>query len=58
MMPTILRLMGRIDDTNQPDAALYKLGYRRFPGRVIKEIANGQTSPARASRASPTSPVK
>ena len=58
LMPTILRLMGRIDDTNQPDADLYKLGYRRFPGRVIREIANGQTSPAKASSASGTSPVK
>ena len=58
MMPTILRLMGRIDDENRPDPELYKLGYRRFPGRLIREIVNGQTSPAKASSASATSPVK
>jgi hypothetical protein len=49
LMPTILRLMGRADEANRPDAELYKLGYRRFPGRAIGEIVNGQTSPAKAS---------
>ncbi len=44
VMPTILRLMGRIDANNQPDPELYKLGFRRFPGRVVSEIANGQTT--------------
>jgi hypothetical protein len=58
LMPTILRLMGRIDETNQPDAELYKMGYRRFPGRVITEIVNGQTSPTKASSPSGTSPIK
>jgi len=58
LMPTILRLMGRIDEANRPDPELYKLGYRKFPGRVISEIVNGHTSPARASSPSTTSPVK
>jgi hypothetical protein len=58
LMPTILRLMGRIDGANRPDPELYKMGYRRFPGRVISEIVNGQTSPAKASSATGTSPVK
>ena len=42
VMPTILRLMGRIDANNQPDAELYKLGFRRFPGRIVSEVVNGQ----------------
>jgi len=38
VMPTILALMGRIDSQNEPDDALKKLGYRKFPGRVVKEV--------------------
>jgi hypothetical protein len=38
VMPTILALMGRIDSQNEPDAELKKLGYRKFPGRVVKEV--------------------
>jgi hypothetical protein len=37
-MPTLMKLMGKIDDDNQPNAELKKRGFRRFPGRVIKEI--------------------
>lgn len=44
VMPTILRLMGRIDDKNQPDPELLKLGFRRFPGRVVSEVLGGQTT--------------
>ena len=44
VMPTILRLMGRIDASNQPDAGLYRLGFRRFPGRVVGEVTGGQTT--------------
>ncbi len=58
VMPTILRLMGRVDDTNRPDAELYKLGYRRFPGRTVKEIVGNHTKSASASSAVLTSPVK
>lgn len=42
-MPTVLRLMGKIDEENRPNAELEGLGFRRFPGRVIREI----TSPNR-----------
>lgn len=37
-MATLLRLMGKIDDENRPTAELYQRGYRRFPGRVIREM--------------------
>lgn len=37
-MPTLMKLMGKIDDDNQPNAELKQRGFRRFPGRVIKEI--------------------
>jgi Type I phosphodiesterase / nucleotide pyrophosphatase len=37
-IPTVLRLMGRIDQRNEPDKELKDRGFRRFPGRVIKEI--------------------
>ncbi len=36
--PTILRLMGKIDDENRPTSELYDLGFRKFPGRVVKEV--------------------
>ena len=36
--PTILRLMGKIDDENRPVGELKELGFRQFPGRLIKEI--------------------
>ena len=36
--PTLLRLMGKIDDENRPVPELYEMGYRKFPGRVIREV--------------------
>ncbi len=36
--PTILRLMGKVDDENRPVPELYRSGFRKFPGRVVKEI--------------------
>lgn len=39
-MPTILRLMGKIDDENQPNSEMREKGFRKFPGRTIKEIIN------------------
>ena len=39
-MPTILRLMGKIDDENVPNAEMRERGFRKFPGRVVKEITN------------------
>ena len=37
-MPTLLKLMGKIDDNNEPNADLKRRGFRSFPGRVVKEI--------------------
>ncbi len=37
-MPTILRLMGKIDDKNQPNNEMLEQGFRKFPGRVVSEI--------------------
>jgi hypothetical protein len=37
-VPTVLSLMGRLHDDNEPDEALKQLGFRRFPGRVVREV--------------------
>jgi hypothetical protein len=37
-VPTVLRLMGKIDENNEPHAELRARGFRRFPGQVITEI--------------------
>jgi hypothetical protein len=40
VVPTILALMGKIDDQKRPNAELAEKGYKRFPGRVVKEIVS------------------
>lgn len=37
-VPTILRLMGKVDENNEPTPELRERGFRRFPGRVVTEI--------------------
>ncbi len=37
-VPTVLRLMGKIDDNNEPNAELRARGFRRFPGQVVTEV--------------------
>ena len=37
--PTILALTGNLQSDNQPIDSLSKRGFKRFPGRVIKEVA-------------------
>ena len=37
-VPTIFRLMGKIDDQNRPTPELAEKGFRPFPGRVVKEL--------------------
>ena len=39
-MPTILRLMGKIDEQNQPILELKAKGFLRFPGRAITELTD------------------
>lgn len=40
LVPTLFRLMGKIDDNNQPNAELRQLGFQTFPGPVIREITD------------------
>jgi hypothetical protein len=48
-MPTLLSLTGRLEAGNEPSEELRRLGFRRFPGRVVKELvtpaldADGET---------------
>ena len=37
-VPTVLTLMGKVDDENRPKSELAKKGFLPFPGRVIKEV--------------------
>lgn len=41
-VPTLFRLMGKIDENNEPNAELKKRGFTRFPGRVIRELTGGK----------------
>ncbi len=43
-MPTILRLMGKIDENNEPSTELRRRGFRRFPGRVVRELTDAKGS--------------
>jgi hypothetical protein len=47
--PTILKLMGKVDENNEPVPELKKLGFRRFPGRVITELAGPGSGPRDAT---------
>ena len=38
LVPTILRLMGKVDEQNRPKEELAKKGFLPFPGRAIKEV--------------------
>jgi hypothetical protein len=42
-VPTVLALTGNLRDDNNPSAALWAKGFRRFPGRPVKELL---TAPA------------
>ena len=37
-MPTMLSLTGRLEADNEPNEALRRRGFRKFPGRVIQEL--------------------
>jgi hypothetical protein len=52
-VPTMLSLMGRLDDDNQPDAGLKALGFRRFPGRVVREITLPPAVPSSVTSGEP-----
>lgn len=42
-VPTVLKLMGKLKDDRSPVPVLYQNGFRKFPGRVIKEVIQPQT---------------
>lgn len=39
-VPTVLYLTGRADENGNPSPELYEKGFRKFPGKIIKEITN------------------
>lgn len=43
-VPSVLSLMGKINRQNQPPPELYRLGFRKFPGRIIREVTNPDTA--------------
>jgi hypothetical protein len=48
-MPTVLALTGQLDDEQEPVPVLWKRGFRRFPGRIIKEVLRSEERDRRAS---------
>ncbi|MEQ1921759.1 MAG: alkaline phosphatase family protein [Pyrinomonadaceae bacterium] len=41
-MPTVLRLMGKVDDLGNPTPELLERGFYKFPGRMITEITKAK----------------
>lgn len=41
-VPTILALMGKVDENREPTEDLREKGFKKFPGRIIKEIFEKQ----------------
>lgn len=39
-VPTVLRLMGKVDENNLPSPELRAKGFRRFPGPAITELTD------------------
>ena len=39
-VPTVLALTGKLDSQGNPVPELYDKGFRKFPGKIIKEIVN------------------
>ncbi|MGI8494084.1 MAG: sulfatase-like hydrolase/transferase [Pyrinomonadaceae bacterium] len=42
--PTILKLMGKVNDKGEPNSELYRLGFRKFPGRIVGELFQPQAA--------------
>jgi hypothetical protein len=49
VMPTLLRLLGRVDEEGAPDEALRARGFSAFPGRAVRELFTGAAAGATAS---------
>ena len=41
-VPTLLALTGNLRDDSSPVPILWEKGFRRFPGRVVKELMPGR----------------
>lgn len=41
-VPTVLALMRKINRDNEPESDLYQRGFRKFPGKVIREMMNAE----------------
>jgi hypothetical protein len=54
-MPTLLTLVGRLEDSTRPVPVLRRRGFRNFPGRVVRELFEAPT-PAAAPVADTTTP--
>jgi hypothetical protein len=50
LTPTLLALTGELRDDNTPVQKLWDKGFRRFPGRVVKELLPIRVSPATDSK--------
>jgi hypothetical protein len=48
-MPTVLALTGQLGDGQVPVPVLWERGFRRFPGRIIKEVLGGAERDRRAA---------
>jgi hypothetical protein len=48
-MPTVLALTGQLNDGQTPVQVLWERGFRRFPGRIIKEVLGGTERDRRVS---------
>lgn len=48
-VPTLLALTGEIRDDSQPSQKLWDRGFRKFPGRVVKEVMPDQLNTQKTS---------
>jgi hypothetical protein len=48
-VPTVLALTGQLSDGQMPVPVLWERGFRRFPGRIIKEVLGGTERDRRTS---------
>lgn len=46
-VPTILKMMAKVDNENRPLDGLARRGFHRFPGRVISQVTDRITQPAK-----------
>jgi hypothetical protein len=54
LMPTLLALTGQMEDGTRPVPALWRRGFRAFPGRVVSEIFDGGERAAPVAGSNPT----